>query len=143
MAVLTGADGQLKYGASILGKIRDFTITVQKDSLDNTCLGDFDRTYVEGLRGSTGSATLLYDPSNEEANAFLDKIFLSPGETGYAAPDDVTFLMNRFNNPLAGGTFVCSGFLTNVSPSVSVGSVQAVSISFQISGKPTGTFDQP
>ena len=142
MTVLTGADGQLKYGTAVLGKVRDFTINVSRDALEDTCLGDFDRTYVEGLRGATGSATLLYDPSNEDANAFLDKIFLTSGETGYTAPDTVTFEMNRFNYPLAGGSFECSGFLTSVSPSVSVGSVQAVSINFQISGKPTGVFDQ-
>ena len=143
MTVLTGADGQLKYGVTVLGKVRDFTVAVSRDALESTCLGDFDRTYVEGLRGATGSATLLYDPSNEEANAFLDKIFLTSGETGYSAPDTVTFRMNRFNYPLAGGTFVCNGFLTSVSPSVSVGSVQAVSINFQVSGKPAGVFDQP
>ena len=83
MTVLTGADGQLKYGVTVLGKVRDFTINVSRDALEDTCLGDFDRTYVEGLRGSTGSATLLYDPSNADANGFLDKIFLTPGETGY------------------------------------------------------------
>lgn len=143
MTVLTGADGQLLYGANVLGKVSEFAISVNRDALEDTCLGDFDRTYVEGLRGSTGSATLYYDPANEDANAFLDKIFLTSGEAGYSAPDTVTFRMNRFNYPLAGGTFECTGFLTSVSPSVSVGSVQAVSISFQISGKPSGVFDQP
>ena len=110
MTVLTGADGQLKYGTTVLGKIRDFSLAISRDSLEDTCLGDFDRTYVEGLRGATGSATLLYDPSNEDANAFLDLIFLSFGETGYSAPDAVTFEMNRQNHPLAGGSFECSGF---------------------------------
>jgi|GEM_PF-3407976 len=142
MTVLTGADGQMKYGANVLGKVRDFQVSVSRDALECTALGDFDRLYVEGLRGATGTATLLYDPSNEDTNAFLDTIFLSAGETGYTAPDPVTFEMNRFNHPLAGGSFECSGFLTSVSPSVSVGSVQAVTINFQISGKVAGVFDQ-
>ena len=140
MTVLTGADGQLMYGSAAFAKCRDWSITVSRDALEDTCLGDFDRTYVEGLRGATGSATLLYDPSNTTANTFLNGIFLTQGEAGYVAPDELTFKMNRQNYPDAGGTFECTGFLTSVGPSVSVGDVQAVSVSFQVSGKPTGGF---
>ena len=140
MTVLTGADGQLMYGTQAFAKCRDWSITVNKDALEDTCLGDFDRTYVEGLRGTTGSATLLYDPGNETANNFLNTIFTTSGETDYKAPEQLTFKMNRQIFPNGGGVFVCTGFLTNVGPSVSVGSVQAVSISFQINGKPTGEF---
>lgn len=140
MTVLTGADGQLMYGSNILGKVSEFSISATRDALEDTCLGNFDRTYVEGLRGASGSATLYYDPSNQNANDFLNTIWLSQGEAGYNAPDEVTFKMNRQNYPLAGGTFECTGFLTSVSPSVSVGAVQAVSIAFQISGKPSGKF---
>ncbi len=140
MTVLTGADGQLMYGSVAFAKCRDWAITVARDALEDTCLGDFDRTYVEGLRGSTGTATLLYDPSNTTANDFLNSIFLTKGEADYVAPEELTFKMNRQNYPNAGGTFICTGFLTNVGPSISVGDVQAVSVSFQVNGKPTGDF---
>ena len=37
--VLTGADGQLKYQGSVVGKVRDWSITVTKDALEDTgCL---------------------------------------------------------------------------------------------------------
>ena len=140
MSVLTGADGQLVYGSDTIAKCRDWAITVTRDALEDTCLGDFDRTYVEGLRGATGTATLLYDPANVAANKFLNSVFTTFGETGYTDPEELTFKMNRQNYPQAGGTFVCNGFLTNVGPSVSVGDVQAVSVTFQISGKVDGVF---
>jgi len=140
MTVLTGADGQLMYGTAAFAKCRDWSITVNKDALEDTCLGDFDRTYVEGLRGTTGSATLLYDPGNETANNFLNTIFNTLGETEYEEPEELIFKMNRQVYPNGGGVFTCNGFLTSVGPSVSVGDVQAVSVSFQISGKPTGEF---
>ena len=135
MAVLTGADGQLLYGSTAFAKCRDWSITVTKDALEDTCLSDTDRTYVEGLRGMTGSATLLYDPSNATANQFLNSILETEGDS-----EEITFKMNRKGYPDGGGTFKCTGFLTSVSPSVSVGSVQAVSVSFQVSGKPEGGF---
>jgi len=133
MAVLTGADGQLFYGTTAIAKCRDWSITVSKDALEDTCLSDMDRTYVEGLRGTTGSATLLYDPNNSTANAFLNTIF---DDTG--AQRQLIFKMNR--KGFGGGNFTCTGFLTSVGPSVSVGDVQAVSVSFQVSGKPDGVF---
>ena len=135
MAVLTGADGQLLYGSTAFAKVRDFALSVSKDALEDTCLSDTDRSYIEGLRGTTGSATLLYDPSNATANKFLNTIFETSG-----AVEEITFKMNRKSYPDGGGSFTCKGFLTSISPSVSVGEVQAVSVSFQVSGKPDGGF---
>ena len=135
MTVLTGADGQLSYGGDPFAKCREWTITIAKDAYENTCLGDFDRTYVEGLRGTTGSATLLYDPSNSIANSFLNSILEDAPQT-----KELTFKLNRRTLGDGGGTFTVNGFLTNVSASVSVGDVQAVSVSFQVNGKPFGEF---
>ena len=131
MAVLTGADGRLMYGDEAVAKTRDWSISVAKDALEDTCLASTDRTYVEGLRGTTGSATLLYDPSQKSANQLLNTIFASTG-----TEQEVSFVLNKND----GSTFKCKGFLTSVSPSVSVGSVSAVSINFQVNGKPDGTF---
>ena len=131
MAVLTGADGRLMYGNQAVAKTRDWSISVAKDALEDTCLAATDRTYVEGLRGTTGSATLLYDPSQDSANQLLNTIFANTG-----TEQEVSFVLNKND----GSTFKCNGFLTSVSPSVSVGSVSAVSINFQVNGKPDGEF---
>ena len=136
MSVLTGADGRLLYNGLVLAKIREWSLTITKDALEDTCLGDFDRSYVEGLRNTTGTATVLYDPSLSAANEFLNTIF------GNEQPETtLTFELNSKNKTLGGGNFVFRGFLTSVSPSASVGSVSAVSINFQVSGgKTNGEF---
>ena len=131
MAVLTGADGKLMYGNTAVAKTRDWQISVSKDALEDTCLASTDRTYVEGLRGTTGSATILYDPGQASANELLNSIFANTG-----TEQEVSFVLNKND----GSTFKCQGFLTSVSPSVSVGSVSAVSINFQVNGKPDGAF---
>ena len=131
MAVLTGADGKLMYGNKAVAKTRDWQISVSKDALEDTCLSSTDRSYVEGLRGTTGSATILYDPGQASANELLNTIFANTG-----TEQEVSFVLNKND----GSTFRCNGFLTSVSPSVSVGSVSAVSINFQVNGKPSGEF---
>lgn len=131
MAVQTGADGQLKYNNRTVAKVRDWSITVQKDVIEDTCLGAFDRTYVEGLRGTSGSATVLYDPEDAAATELLNSIFQHGGLKA-----EVDFVLSSSTSR----TFSCTGFITSVSPSVSVGAATACSVSFQVSGKPSGGF---
>jgi hypothetical protein len=131
MGVLTGSDGQLKFNNSVVGKCREWSLSVTKDSLEDTSIGSYDKTYVEGLRGTSGSATVLYDPSNRTAAALLNSIFGNEQTS-----DTVDFVFNRQEGTSISG----NAFVTSISPSVSVGAVQAVSISFQVSGKPIGNF---
>lgn len=131
MTVQTGADGQLKFNNKIIARCRDWSLSVSKDALEDTCLGTYDRSYVEGLRGTTGSATVLYDPSDDTANEMLNTIFTNEQEQ-----PTMEFTLSRGSTR----SFTCSGFLTSVSPSVSVGAATACSISFQVSGKPSGGF---
>ena len=131
MGVLTGSDGQLKFNGNSVGKCREWSLSVSKDALEDTSIGSYDRTYVEGMRGTTGSATVLYDPSNRVAAALLNSVFGNEQTS-----DSVDFVLSRQE----GTSISCSGFVTSISPSVSVGAVQAVSISFQVNGKPVGNF---
>ena len=73
---------------------------------------------------------MLYDPDNVVSAQFLNSVL------GDNSSDVVDFVFNRHDNQ----SFTCSGFVTNVSTNVAVGAVQAVSVSFQISGKPKGVF---
>ena len=129
MAVLTGADGKvLVNGAQIL-KARDYTISLAKDALETSHLGSYDREYVEGLRGATGSMTVLYDPTESTAVSLLQSILTTNGTS-----QKVDFVFTSQDNK----KLVYSGFLTSVSQSVSTGAVQAASCNFQISGAVEG-----
>jgi len=131
MGVLTGSDGELKFNGSAVGKCREWNLDVSKDALEDTSIGSYDRTYVEGMRGTTGSATVLYDPGNSTAASLLNSIF-----ENNQASDSVDFVLRRQD----GTKLSCSAFVTSISPSVAVGAVQAVSVSFQVNGKPVGNF---
>ena len=61
MAVLTGFEGALYYEGTQIAHVRNWSVSVTRDVLETTGLGDGDRTYVQGLRGATGTATILYD----------------------------------------------------------------------------------
>jgi len=131
MTVLTGADGDMLYGTNRVGKVRNWSLSVDRDAIEDTCLGNNDRTYISGLRGATGSCSIFYDPGNTVARDLINTIF-----EDQAATQDVSFVFNRKGND----AFRCNVLLTNVSSSVDVGAAQAVSINFQVSGAIEGRF---
>jgi hypothetical protein len=49
--------------------VRDASIDISRDTLETTNLGESSRAYVTGLRGASGSATLLYE------NSLLDDVY--------------------------------------------------------------------
>jgi len=131
MSVLTGANGALKYRGQKVAKCRDWSLSINRDVLENTTLGTYDRTYVAGLRGATGTATLLYDPTDPATRSILNSIFENP-ETS----DAVEFIFDTRENK----QLDCEALITNISPSVNVGEIIAVSVSFQITGEIEGDF---
>ena len=132
MAVLTGKNGALKWNGGIVGKVRSWSLSVSRDALETTNLGNHDRTYVTGLRGSTGTAELMYDPSEGTAVDLLNSIFSNDDNNSQT----VEFILDS----QGGKTMSCTAFLTSASPSVSVGDIQTCSISFQVSGPISGGF---
>jgi len=131
MAVVTGAGGALRFRNQRVGKVRDWSLNIERAALDTSCLGSYDRTYVAGLRGATGSATILYDTEDTAAKALLNSIFQNDAE-----PEAVDFVMDVAQ----GGGFSCQALVTSVSPGVSTGEVTAVSVNFQVSGPISGGF---
>lgn len=131
MAVLTGTGGELRYNGTRIGKCREYSLEINRDALETTSLGSYDRTYVEGLRGATGSATILYDPDDGSTRNLLNSIFRD-GDGAQA----VGFILNGASNI----ELNVNAILTSVSTPVTVGDVIACSVSFQVSGPLTGGF---
>lgn len=132
MAVLTGKNGALQWNGTTIGKVRSWSLTVNKDALETTSLGVNDRTYVPGFRGSTGTAELMYDPNEAPAVALINSIFNNDASVSQS----VAFVLDQ----TGGKSLSCTAFLTSISPSVSVGDIQACSVSFQVSGPISGGF---
>ena len=130
MAILTGADGQLKHDGNIIGKTKNWSLSISRDGIETTVLGDWDRNYTTGLRGTTGSASLFYDPNDVDTVDFLNTIFANNSD------ETVEFVFEKTGGEALGAT----GFLTSVGPSVSVGEAQACQVQFQFTGAVNGTF---
>jgi hypothetical protein len=138
MAVKTSATAQLKFKATTgdayatIGKVRDVTLDIARDALETTGIGQGDRTYAYGIRGTSGSGTLMYDPL-DTGNANIINRILSDSE----ALSGIELVLDTASNT---GTISGDALITAAGPSISVGDLVTVPISFTISGKPTGGF---
>ena len=137
MAVKTSATAQLQIlsGASYItiAKVRDVQLNIARDALETTGIGQKDRTYAYGIRGTSGSGTLLYDSTDSGTREILNHM-LNDTETLSG--------VQLVRDTGAGGTGTITGpaLLTAAGPGISVGDLISVPVSFTISGKPTGTF---
>ena len=132
MAVKTGSTAELRFQGAAIAKVRDVSLTIVRDALETTGIGQKDRTSAYGVRGTTGTGTLLYDAANAATTATMNRLLNDSEST-----DTIAMVLDT---SLAEGTLQGDALITQAGVSVSVGSVVSVPISFSFSGKPSGTF---
>lgn len=140
MAILTGNNGVLKLDATVGGSVatiaavRNFSIELTRDTIENTTMGVDVRTYVNGLSTWSGSADIYFDPASTTGHLDVHTV-LNPtsGTVGQSTLSFEGYLADtaaKFS-----GEVIITGFTVNSSMD---GMVEA-SISFQGSGACTFT----
>jgi hypothetical protein len=101
--------------------VRDASVDISRDTLETTNLGEASRTYVTGLRGATGSATLLYE------NSLLDDVYAKINTDSQSAITATLTLTT-------GKTISGSVLITSVGSTVTVGDVTSTNVAFTFTG---------
>ena len=130
--VFSGKDGQLLIGSSSVVKVIDWNFEGQNETLETTTLNDTSRTYVYGLSGYSGSATLLY--YKDGTGSFNVKKFL---DSAISASTPLTVIFRLADT--TDREITMNVLITSYSTGVSVGEVVRVQFSFTATGKPTFT----
>jgi hypothetical protein len=126
--ILTGTTAALFFGGTRIGKCRDISLSIDREALPTTKQGDLDRTFISGLRSTSGSASLFYDPEDAATDALLTQV--------YADNSTLSGVEMVFDSA-TGKKVTASAVITRVGLSASFGAAQVCDIDFQISGKPT------
>ena len=104
--------------------VRNAAIEIARDVLETTDLGSSTRTYVTGLRGATGNATLLYE------NSLLDDVYAKIN-TDSQGSITATLTLNT------GKTIAGSVLITGIGSTVTVGDITSTNVAFQFRGSLT------
>lgn len=64
MSTYTGNSGVVKVGTNTVAEVTAFSVNEGADRIEDTALGDTNRTYKSGLTEVTGSIECHYDPTD-------------------------------------------------------------------------------
>ena len=135
MKYYTGRDGKMlgpRGNATVeYGKVTNWSLQADLETLETTSLGDLQRSYTPGVQSFSGSATLLYynDNVNNDASALLRQV-INTG--GVSSPITLTLRLSDSNLGNNDATF--SAYITSASIGSAVGEVSSAQISFQATG---------
>ena len=127
--VFSGKDGQLLVGDVPIGKVVDWSFEGQNETLETTTLGDYERLYICGLKGYSGSATLLY--YKDDGGSFNVKPLLTAAIEG----KNVDFKLRLAD--ITNREISFTALITSYGTGVSVGEVVRMQFSFTATGKTT------
>jgi hypothetical protein len=137
--VYTGKDGQLLLGANTLVKVTNWSLQADVELLETTSLGEAHRTFTPGIKGFSGTATLIYykeDDGSIDASSLLTKI-INTSASGSSTADAATLTLR-----LADGTdlndVTLTAYINSATIGASVGEIVTTQISFQATGALTG-----
>ena len=136
MGFYTGRTGSLVFGGQPVAKIRDWSVETTLELLPTNSIDSTFNTFTPGVKGATGSATLMYyrleageGATKIEFTALLNKIMRLGGigenqrvflelNVGGGAADDIKF----------------DAYITSAQVSVSTGELSVVPIQFTMDG---------
>lgn len=133
MAAVRGDLGKLMFEnaggtEAEIGSLRSWELSITKDTLETTKMGDTFKSRIGGLIDGSGSATLLYDNAgNSDYQAFIDDI-ITTGDAGDA-------LFELFPDSGAASKKIgFAGIITNAVYGATLGEIQEVNITFETNG---------
>lgn len=132
MAVKTGATAELRFDGTAIAKVRDVSVTFARDALETTGIGEADRTYAYGIRGTSGSGTLLYDAGDTATVNVINRLL--------SDSTNLNSIQMVLDTSTSEGTITGDALVTQAGTSVSVGDLVSIPVSFTFSGKPSGSF---
>jgi hypothetical protein len=124
MAVTSASGNFTIAGMDASVVVRDATIDIARDALETTSLNEYTRSYITGLRGATGSATLLYD------NTLLDDVYTNINSD---SPPSITATLT-LNDAVSPKTITGTVLITSVGSTATVGDITRTNVAFQFTG---------
>lgn len=143
MGFYTGRSGSLKMGSDTVLKIRDWSLESTVELLSTTSIDSFANTFVPGIKGATGSATVMYyrkesgDTGIDFQKVLADSGIMKQGRLSVA--DQIELTLNTSTQSRDDIKF--KAYITSAGITVSTGEVNTVTINFTMDGDFMETLD--
>lgn len=132
MSFYTGRNGSLLVGTSTIEKVRDWSLETTVELLSTNTIDSGVNTFTPGVKGATGSATLLYyqgGSASTDFRALLSQVLA----TGSASKGTVQLTLKVDGTGTNAITF--NAYITSATVSVSSGELTVVPFNFTVDGE--------
>ena len=136
MGFYTGRSGSLVFDSKPVAKIRDWSVETTIELLSTNTIDSAVNTFTPGIKGATGSATLMYYrlESSESAGFTQFTALLSKIMKGGAAEPTDRVLLELNVGGAAADDIMFNAYITSAQVSVSTGELSVVPIQFTMDG---------
>jgi hypothetical protein len=136
MGFYTGRSGSLVFDSKPVAKIRDWSVETTVELLSTNAIDSAVNTFTPGIKGATGSATLMYYrlESGESAGFTQFTALLSKIMKGGAAEPTDRVLLELNVGGAAADDIMFNAYITSAQVSVSTGELSVVPIQFTMDG---------
>ena len=135
MSFYRGEEGSVKFddagsSASAITSTRSWSLTLDKEVLETTTMGDTYAGNVGGIISGNGSVEVIYTASSsDETAAFIDHI--------NTATDEGTALFELFLDTSGSKKISFDGVVTSAELSATVGEIEIITVNFVTNGSIT------
>ena len=136
MAFYTGRSGSLVFNGRPVAKIRDWSVETTLELLSTNTIDSTSNTFTPGVKGATGSATLMYYrlETGESTNFTQFTQLLSRiHKTGSIETSDRVFMELNVGTG-SSDDIKFNAYITSASISVTTGELSVVPINFTVDG---------
>ena len=136
MAFYTGRTGSLTFDGKPVAKIRDWSLDTTVELLSTNAIDSVVNTFTPGVKGATGSATLIYYRLEGTESATYNQFTTLLGKImkGGAATDADRVLLELNVGGDAKDDIKFNAYITSAQVSVSTGELSTVPIQFTMDG---------
>lgn len=136
MGFYTGRSGSLVYNGKSIAKIRDWSLETTVELLSTNTIDSTVNSFTPGVKGATGSATMMYyrleDGESTTLNQFTDLLGKIMQGGAIQESDRVLLELNVGGNTKDDIKF--NAYITSAQVSVSTGELSVVPIQFTMDG---------
>lgn len=136
MGFYTGRSGSLVFNGKPVAKIRDWSLDTTVELLSTNAIDSAVNTFTPGVKGATGSATLMYYRLESGESATLTQftdLLTKIMRTGAVAETDRVLLELNVGGGAADDIRL-NAYITSAQVSVSTGELSVVPIQFTMDG---------
>ena len=122
MATHKGSEGVVKVGSNTVAEVRDWSITITSDTVEDTSMGDSARSFKPSLTSASGSISVFWDETD------------STGQGAMTAGAEVTLNLYPEGADSGDTYYTLSAIITEEGASAAFDGMVEATFSFQANG---------